>query len=78
MEQQKEAVESLGYEENKVDKQTTIYEKKSNNDTGYYILLSLQPHDTYPKLSRALVQIFAKENGGLIYEMDNVVNWKQQ
>ncbi|MFY3792767.1 hypothetical protein ACOQFO_13925 [Ureibacillus sp. MALMAid1270] len=77
VDQQKEAVVSLGYEENKVDKQTTIYEKKNNNDTGYYILLNLQPHDTYPKLSRALVQIFAKENGGLIYEMDNVVNWKQ-
>jgi len=77
VDQQKEAISSLGYEENKVDQQTTIYEKKTNNDTGYYILLSSQPHDTFPNLTRVLIQVFDKENGGLIYELDNVLTWKK-
>lgn len=77
VDQQKEAISSLGYEENKVDQQTTIYEKKKNNDTGYYILLSSQPHDTFPNLTRVLIQVFDKENGGLIYELDNVLTWKK-
>ncbi|BDH61274.1 hypothetical protein MTP04_14040 [Lysinibacillus sp. PLM2] len=78
VDQQKSAITSLGFEENKVDKVTTIYEKKQNNETEYYILFSLQPHETIPNITRALVQVFDRENGGLIYELDNVLTWKEQ
>ena len=77
VDQQQEAITSIGYEENKKDKQTTIYEKRNNNDTDFYILLSVQPHDSFPNLSRTLVQVFDKENRELMYEMDNVVTWKK-
>lgn len=70
-----EGIESIGFKETKDEGSTITYEKV-NNETNYYILLKIKPHDTYPDLSRVLIQIFDKENGSLITELENVVKWK--
>lgn len=75
--QQKEALSSLGYEENKKDKSTTIYEKKENNESDFYILLSVQPHETEDNLTRVLIQIFDKENGAEITQLTNILTWQK-
>nr|WP_106784507.1 hypothetical protein [Lysinibacillus timonensis] len=75
--EQATAITSLGYEENKRDKSTIIYEKKSDNESDYFILFNVQPHESYQNLSQVLIQIFDKENGSLMYELDNVLTWKE-
>jgi len=55
---------------------TITFEK--HNESDVYVLLKLQPHETYETLSRVLIQIFDKENGAMITEIDNVLNWKDK
>lgn len=75
IEQQAEALKTIGYEETRRDNTTITYER-SNSDSDYYILLKLQPHDTYPTLSRILVQVFDKEHRVLITELSNILTWQ--
>lgn len=75
VEQQEEALKTIGYEENRRD-QTTITYEQPNSDLDYYVLLKLQPHDTYPNLSRILVQVFDKEHRVLMTELSNVLTWQ--
>lgn len=70
-----EAIQSIGYGEPEIDKSTMTFEK--HNDADVFILLKLQPHESYENLSRLLVQVFDKKNGSLITELDNVLNWKE-
>ncbi|MDM5333202.1 hypothetical protein QUF56_08190 [Ureibacillus composti] len=70
-----EAIQSLGYDEPELEKSTYTFEKHTDSDI--YILLKLQPHETYPNLSRVLIQIFDKENGSLITNLENVLTWKE-
>lgn len=70
-----EAIQSLGYSEPKLEKSTYTFEKHTDSDV--YILLKLQPHETYPNLSRVLIQIFDKENGSLMTNLENVLTWKE-
>jgi len=69
------AIQSLGYGEPEVEKTTYTFEKHTDSDV--YILLKLQPHETYPNLSRVLIQIFDKENGSLMTNVENVLTWKE-
>ncbi|SOB93902.1 hypothetical protein SAMN05880501_101717 [Ureibacillus xyleni] len=73
-EERAEAIQSIGYSEPEIEKTTMTFEKHNEGDV--YILLKLQPHESYENLSRVLVQIFDKENGSLITELSNVLNWK--
>ncbi|SOC38286.1 hypothetical protein [Ureibacillus acetophenoni] len=75
--QQQEALLSLGYEENKKDQATTIYEKKVNNESDFYILLSVQPHETEDHLTRVLIQIFDKEHRAEITQLTNILTWQK-
>ena len=70
-----EAIQSLGFGKPELEKSTYIFEK--HTDTDVYILLKLQPHETYPNLSRVLIQIFDKENGSLMTNVENVLTWKE-
>ncbi|MBM7608826.1 hypothetical protein JOD29_002092 [Lysinibacillus composti] len=70
-----EVIQSLGYSEPEVEKSTYTFEKHTDSDV--YILLKLQPHEAYPNLSRVLIQIFNKENGSLISNLENVLTWKE-
>ncbi len=70
-----EGIESIGYGEPEIEKSTMTFEKHSDADV--YILLKLQPHESYENLSRVLIQIFDKKNGALITELDNVLTWKE-
>lgn len=70
-----EGIQSIGYAEPKIENSTTIFEKHDPK-SDYYILLKLQPHDTYANLSNVLVSIFDKENGSLITSLENVLTWK--
>ena len=74
-EERAEAIQSIGYSEPEIDKTTMTFEK--HNDGDVYILLKLQPHESYEQLSRVLVQIFDKENGSRITEVSNVLTWKE-
>lgn len=75
IEQQDEALETIGYEETRRDNTTITYERP-NSDSDYYILLKLQPHESYPNLSRILVQVFDKEHRVLMTELSNVLTWQ--
>ncbi|MGE7665102.1 hypothetical protein ACQKMN_05240 [Ureibacillus composti] len=70
-----EAIQSLGYSEPELEKSTYTFEKHTDSDI--YILLKLQPHETYPTLSRVLIQTFDKENGSLMTNLENVLTWKE-
>ncbi|RHW39494.1 hypothetical protein D1B33_01220 [Lysinibacillus yapensis] len=70
-----EAIQSIGYREPKIEKSTMTFEKHNESDS--YILLKLQPHESYENMSRVLIQIFDKENGALITELENVLTWKE-
>ncbi|HWL12616.1 MAG TPA: hypothetical protein VNQ57_06465 [Ureibacillus sp.] len=74
-EQRAEAIQSLGYGEPEIDKSTMTFEK--HNESDFYVLLKLQPHESYEELSRVMIQIFDKENGAMMTEIDNVLNWKK-
>ena len=74
-EERAKAIQSIGYSEPEIDKTTMTFEKHNEGDV--YILLKLQPHESYDNLSRVLVQIFDKENGSLITELSNVLTWKK-
>lgn len=71
-----DAIQSIGFGEPERDDTDYVFEKK-DSDSNYYILLRLKPHDTYENVSRVLVSIFDKENGTLITEEANVINWKK-
>lgn len=70
-----EAIQSIGYGEPEIDKTTMTFEKHTDSDV--YVLLKLQPHESYEELSRVLIQIFDKENGAMMTEIDNVLTWKK-
>ena len=74
-EKRAEAIQSIGYGEPEIDKSTMTFEKHTDSDE--YVLLKLQPHESYEDLSRVLIQIFDKENGVMISEIDNVLTWKK-
>ncbi|MDN4495507.1 hypothetical protein [Ureibacillus aquaedulcis] len=74
-EQRAEAIESIGYSEPEIEKSTMTFEKHTNSNV--YVLLKLQPHETYEELSRVLIQIFDKDNGAMITELDNVLTWQK-
>lgn len=74
-EQRAEGIQSIGYGKPEIEKATMTFEKHSDADV--YILLKLQPHESYENLSRVLIQIFDKKNGSLITELDNVLTWKE-
>lgn len=74
-EERAEAIQSIGYSEPEIEKSTMTFEKHTDSDV--YILLKLQPHESYKELSRVLIQIFDKENGSLITELDNMLTWKK-
>ena len=69
-----EAIQSIGYGEPEIDKSTMTFEKHTDSDE--YVLLKLQPHESYEELSRVMIQIFDKQNGAMITEIDNVLTWK--
>ncbi|PYF06141.1 hypothetical protein [Ureibacillus chungkukjangi] len=69
------AIQSVGYGEPEIEKSTMTFEK--HNESNVYVLLKLQPHESYEELSRVLIQIFDKENGAMITELDNVLTWKK-
>ena len=70
-----EAIQSIGYSEPEVEKSTMTFEK--HNESDVYVLLKLQPHESYEDLSRVLIQVFDKENGALMTELDNILTWKE-
>lgn len=70
-----EGIQSIGYGEPEIEKSAMIFEK--HNESDVYVLLKLQPHESYADLSRVLIQIFDKKNGDLITELDNVLTWKK-
>ncbi len=72
-EERAEAIQSMGYGEPEIEKSTMTFEK--HTDSEVYVLLKLQPHESYEELSRVLIQIFDKENGAMITEIDNVLTW---
>lgn len=73
-EERAEAIQSIGYGEPEIEKSTMTFEKHTDSDV--YVLLKLQPHESYEKLSRVLIQVFDKENGAMVTELDNVLTWK--
>lgn len=75
--QQQKAIISLGYVENKKDKSITIYEKKEKNESDFYILLSVQPHETEDHLTRVLLQVFDKEHRAEITQLTNILTWQK-
>lgn len=71
-----EALATLGYEETRRDQQVITYERPSN-DLDYYVLLKNQPHESFPNLSRVLVQVFDKEHRVLMTELSNILTWQE-
>ena len=74
-EERSEAIQSIGYGEPEIEKSTMTFEKHTDSDV--YVLLKLQPHESYEELSRILIQLFDKETGAMITELDNVLTWKK-
>ena len=74
-EERAEAIQSIGYGEPEIEKSTMTFEK--HNESDVYVLLKLQPHESYAELSRVLIQIFDKNTGAKITELDNILTWKK-
>ncbi|MFC7685222.1 hypothetical protein ACFQU5_04525 [Ureibacillus sp. GCM10028918] len=52
-EQRGENVQSIGYSEPEIEKSSMTFEK--HNDSDVYVLLKLQPHESYEDLTRVLI-----------------------
>lgn len=70
------AIQSLGYDGPENDDTDYIFEKK-DEDSNYYVLLRLKPHETFDNMTRVLVSVFDKKNGALITEVENIINWQK-
>lgn len=74
-----EAIQSIGYQEPEEGEYAIFtFEKKYDQDSNYYIILKLKPHEQYRNLSRVNISVFDKETGAVIVEKENVLTWKTE